>query len=448
MEIAIVNVNAVSASLECGRQIPRGLVGGKVTIHYQDPVWDALIKTAVFRGAVTKDVMNVSDTAEIPWETVETAGKKLYFGLYGTNADGSLVVPTVWTELGVIEGAADPSGDQSTEPSPDVWEQMRAMIGNLSDLDTQNKDTVVAAVNESLARGGTDEAEVRAVVMDCLETVGTGADVYILAEGETLADAAGKADVVLAPDESGGIWADWNAAEGEVGYIQNRPFGDETVCVLPETELEFSYEESLYGAFTEPQQLPVAGSIYNIRFGDGEYSCMCETLDDGLTMGNLGVMGGPDTGEPFMIAIYDNVMMIVTTEEVSRVVVAVSGVQPVPIKPAYAPESVVLDLVSLGLPTVKENAVVSIPFTDTQTLALAYKNGGLRLILDAEYSYTNVFAYGNVQQTIQTSVCVTAQIRRDSFRNFSIRALLEDSIIFIAVNAGTLSAVIRRIALA
>lgn len=447
MEIAIVNVNAVSASLERGRPIPRGLVGGKVTIRYQDPVWDSLIKTAVFRGAVTKDVLNVSDAAEIPWETVETAGKKLYFGLYGTSADGSLVVPTIWTELGMIEGAADPSGDESTAPSPDVWEQLRGMIGNLSDLDTQNKDTIVDAVNETLA---VDETVVRAVVEDCLEAVGTGADVYILAEGETLADAPEKADVVLAPDESGGMWADWNAAEGEIGFIRNRPFGDETVCVLPETELSFAYdaEVSFYTASVVPAQLPVAGSIYNIRFGDAAYSCMCETLDDGMVMGNLGLLGGVDTGEPFVMAVFEGVIMIVTAEEVTGVVVAVSGVQPVPMKPEYSPESVVLDLVSMGLPAVKENSVVSIPFTDTQTLALAYKNGGLRLILKADYSYTNVFGSGTGLNTISTEVCVTAQIRRNSVRNFSIRALLEDSILFIEVNAGMLNAVIRRIALA
>ena len=200
MNIATIKVNAVTASVERQEPVPRGLVGGTVTIHYEDPIWNELNKTAVFRGAVTRDVLNVSEVVEIPWETVENAGKTLYIGFYGCSEDGTVVVPTIWAELGRIQGAADPSGDISADPSPDVWGQIQSLIGNLSRLDTENKDTIVDAVNETLAQGGADPSEVKAIVEACLKDIGTGADVYLLGEGETLADAPERADVVIDPN--------------------------------------------------------------------------------------------------------------------------------------------------------------------------------------------------------------------------------------------------------
>lgn len=163
MEIATIKVNTVTACVKRRKPIPRGLVGGTVRIHYADPIWNDLNKTVVFRGADTRDVLNVTDTVQIPWETVAKAGRVLYIGFYGSNADGTVVVPTIWTELGMIQGAADPSGDISAEPTQDVWEQMQAMIGDLGKLDTQSKASIVDAVNETLAKADADLDAVKSV---------------------------------------------------------------------------------------------------------------------------------------------------------------------------------------------------------------------------------------------------------------------------------------------
>lgn len=58
--------------------------------------WDGLNRTAVFRAG-TKAVsvlLGDDNTAEIPWEVLQTAGITLRIGLYGTNAAGD-VLPTV-----------------------------------------------------------------------------------------------------------------------------------------------------------------------------------------------------------------------------------------------------------------------------------------------------------------------------------------------------------------
>lgn len=152
MIISNVKVRTLELHVERRRTIPKGIVGAQVRITYEDPVWAALNKTVVFRGAATKDVLDPGELVEIPWEVVETAGKYLYMGIYGTDQEGTLVIPTIWAELGWIGGAADPSGDTSTEPSLSVWAQIQAQVGSLEDLETEEKGSVVGAVNELAGR--------------------------------------------------------------------------------------------------------------------------------------------------------------------------------------------------------------------------------------------------------------------------------------------------------
>ncbi len=148
MILANVTVDRVTARV-CGSElIPRGLVGAKVTLEFRDPVWDGLAKTAVFRGVVTRDVPVSGSTVTIPWETVDKAGQMLYFGIYGVGEGGKLVVPTIWAPLGRIEGSADPSGDTTAEATPEVWAQMGSQIGDLTQLETENRENLVAAINE------------------------------------------------------------------------------------------------------------------------------------------------------------------------------------------------------------------------------------------------------------------------------------------------------------
>nr|DAW51213.1 MAG TPA: BclA protein [Caudoviricetes sp.] len=171
MRIAEVKVAKTTCETTRLVPIPKGIVGATVSIEYTDSVWDGLQKTVVFRSAVTKDVLNAGSEVVIPAEVVSRAGVNLYMGVYGVGADGRMVIPTIWTELGLVHGAAAPSGDTSTDPSLPVWAQIQAMIGNLDDLDTDAKSSLVAAINEALTKGGgeVDPAAVQKIVEDYLK---------------------------------------------------------------------------------------------------------------------------------------------------------------------------------------------------------------------------------------------------------------------------------------
>ena len=179
MKIAEVRVSGCRCETVRLEPIPRGIVGAVVAVEYTDPAWDSLRKTVVFRGAATKDVLDAGNEIVIPAEVVSKAGGSLYMGVYGVNAENHVAIPTIWTELGVIQGAAAPSGDASTAPSLPVWAQIQAMVGDLGTLDTEAKSNLVAAINEALTKGGEiAPAEVQRIVEDYLKAnpPGTGSD--------------------------------------------------------------------------------------------------------------------------------------------------------------------------------------------------------------------------------------------------------------------------------
>ena len=129
-----------------------------VTVHFAfSPDWDGLRKTAVFSdGWRTVDVLEAAWTdgcVPIPHEVLQTAGRNVRVGVYGSDSTG-VALPTVWAELGRVRPAADPSGDTSTDPTAPVWSQLQGQIGDLKKLKTYSKDSLVAAVNELWHSGG------------------------------------------------------------------------------------------------------------------------------------------------------------------------------------------------------------------------------------------------------------------------------------------------------
>ena len=179
MKIAEVRVSGCRCETVRLEPIPRGIVGAVVAVEYTDPAWDSLRKTVVFRGAATKDVLDAGNEIVIPAEVVSKAGGSLYMGVYGVDAENHVAIPTIWTELGVIQGAATPSGDASTAHSLPVWAQILAMVGDLGTLDTEAKSNLVAAINEALTKGGEiAPAEVQRIVEDYLKAnpLGTSSD--------------------------------------------------------------------------------------------------------------------------------------------------------------------------------------------------------------------------------------------------------------------------------
>ncbi len=153
----MIQISADRQRARCVRsaneRITTGLTGKTVTFRLGEGWENVTARTAVFEGSgVTKDCLIENGAAVIPHECLTVPGGVLRCGVYGVEGDKK--TPTVYAELGQIERGADPSGDTSTDPTLAVWAQILARMGNLDDLTTEAKNTLVAAINEAAASGG------------------------------------------------------------------------------------------------------------------------------------------------------------------------------------------------------------------------------------------------------------------------------------------------------
>ena len=130
MEIAKIYVNGVTAVTSSLKKIPKGIVGATISVTFADR-WADLAKTAVFHGAVTKDVLVTGNSITIPAECVEQFGYRLRVGFYGVDGE-DVAIPTIWADLGIVQDAADPSGDTSTDPSLPIWAQLQEQINSIA----------------------------------------------------------------------------------------------------------------------------------------------------------------------------------------------------------------------------------------------------------------------------------------------------------------------------
>ena len=122
--------------------------------------WDGMKRTAVFRaGEESRSVLlDGSGECSIPWEMLEDPGVRLYAGVYGTR-DGDVVLPTVWTDLGMILTGAAP-GEDARMPTPELWQQeldrkqdvLRGLPGQVVGFNEEGK---AAAVDMGSVEEGT-----------------------------------------------------------------------------------------------------------------------------------------------------------------------------------------------------------------------------------------------------------------------------------------------------
>lgn len=122
MEIAVVSISENQAIVTEKKPITSGTVGAFATFNF-DHTWDGMDRTIVWRGS-GRTIDDTTASGVIPPEVVSKAGTRLVVGVYGTIGDKA--TPTVWVDLGVILTGADPSGDESTNPSLPVWAQIMA----------------------------------------------------------------------------------------------------------------------------------------------------------------------------------------------------------------------------------------------------------------------------------------------------------------------------------
>lgn len=292
MIVAKIQVNGAIAKTVYRKVIPAGIIGAQVEFDYDEDIWHGLRKTVVFKGAVTKDVVTDANIVTIPHEVVEKPFFLLSIGVYGVNADGNIVIPTLWENIGAILDAAAPSGDISTDPSLPVWAQIQAMNGNLDDLTTEAKNNLVAAVNE--VKHTADSKQ------DTLIQSGAsiGQIVKISAVDDTGKPTAWEA--INIPEQA---QPDWNQNDStQPDYVKNRPFytGTKIVTVENATDTDFVLEgfpvfvvgdtvtvsvdgvEHSLVAYDDNGYVTIGDTSSSIENGEGQLGWQVYVEEDGL----------------------------------------------------------------------------------------------------------------------------------------------------------------------
>ena len=113
MIVARVSVSGAHAWAVDKKPITAGMVGAQVQLIYTDSVWKGLKKTLVFYGAVTRYVVTDAEVVTIPAAVLAKPNIQLVVGVYGENNAGSLVIPTLRAELGMIRVGTMVSGNKA-----------------------------------------------------------------------------------------------------------------------------------------------------------------------------------------------------------------------------------------------------------------------------------------------------------------------------------------------
>ena len=145
-----IEVYSTHAVIRSQQPLTVGLTGASAHFAFGKP-WDQLIKTAVFRqGEKTVTVADIGQQVELPWEVLTLPGVPVMIGVYGTDPEGKLVIPTLWAETEPVRPGADPQGGVTpADPTAPVWAQLQSNMGSREQLQTNDKTSLVAAINEA-----------------------------------------------------------------------------------------------------------------------------------------------------------------------------------------------------------------------------------------------------------------------------------------------------------
>ena len=287
--------------------------------------------------------------------------------LVGNSARDGDVIPRITTNVAHISVA--PTGGTEGNPfpatPPTVEERLRADMGNLADLTTEDKSSLVAAINEAAASGGskdavtytpqtlTEEQKSQARTNIGAEKAGTA---YTKpASGIPKSDLADDVQTSLAKADTAlqsQTIPDWNQNdETAPDYVKNRPFytGDpvETV-LLEETTATFADKGRFYEAEISADFLLEIGTTYKVSWDGTVYSCVCYEFSGTHVIGNQYIITATsDTGEPFIAGVNPNngTLMIYTQDTSASHTISISepAVPIIKIDEKYLPELSYMD---------------------------------------------------------------------------------------------------------
>lgn len=155
----------IAKVIEKPLHIISGTVGLPVEFTF-DSHWDGLRKITVCQaGHITKDTVLVNNTTAVPAAVLENPGVRLNIGVYGTNEDGSLAIPTIWANLGQIREGALPSGNEGIDTGTVRKYYDEAMLAAERSYASANKaveEAGEAEIYSDRAEAAADRAEIAA----------------------------------------------------------------------------------------------------------------------------------------------------------------------------------------------------------------------------------------------------------------------------------------------
>ena len=166
-----IKISKAVATAEKDGIITAGMVGVPVSFMF-DSWWDGLIVTAVFKGSgapISVPLLGATETV-VPWEVLKRPSTLLRIGAEGRLPDGTLVIPTTWATVDIVMSGANATDDLVKPPTPTAFDRIMSQIGNMNDLATEDKSSLVAAINEAMTKGGgeVDPKAVQQIVEDYL----------------------------------------------------------------------------------------------------------------------------------------------------------------------------------------------------------------------------------------------------------------------------------------
>lgn len=158
--VAKIGIHGAKATVLESNDITMGLTGAVVQLIYDDDLWQGMRKKVTFRGTKKVDVLTDENVVELPWEVTTAKNVTVSIGITGVDADEKTIIPTVWATIGAVKDSPYGAYPVPGEPVPPEWAQVLNLIGTLSNLNTETKENLVAAINEVLGKVGSSGGSV------------------------------------------------------------------------------------------------------------------------------------------------------------------------------------------------------------------------------------------------------------------------------------------------